>query len=244
MRSLYVAALSACLLVGCSDDDDDGGGGGDQTSLAGIVATSDGSTTGSLAVTVESSSLFGIRAASGGDALASVRAPVSASGTVILFGVSTDLSGTWDDESGELLLEGGGYTFVGFYDGATISGTWTGPGGTSGTFIAVEGDDAAAYCGFWQESGGELGGPFSFTVAGGSAYGVASVPGLFTIPLAGDYIDGIVTFDVPGTSTPWASGSIASNGTTTGTFTIPPEFTGEAIGGNWSGSSAACSQTI
>lgn len=242
MRSLYVAALSACLLLGCSDDDDDGGGGSDETALAGIVATSDGAASGSLEVTIESSSLFGLRAASGGDALASARVPVGAFGTVILFGISTGLDGSWDPETGELLLEGGGYTFVGFYDGSTISGTWSGPGGTGGTFVLVEGDDAAAYCGNWLASGSELGGPFSFTVSGAAAYGIASAPGLFTIPLSGDYIDGVVTFDVPGTSTPWASGTIATNGTTTGTFTIPPEVTGEAIFGNWSGSSAACSQ--
>jgi hypothetical protein len=242
MRSLYVAALSACLLAGCSDDDDDGGGGG-ETALAGIVSTSDGSASGALDVTVEQSSLFAIRAASGGDALASARAPVGAFGTVFLFGIATDVDGTWDPETGELLLEGGGYTFVGFYDGSTISGTWTGPGGTGGTFVLLEGDDAVAYCGDWLESGSELGGPFSFTVSGEAAYGVASAPGLFTLPLSGDYIDGIVTFDVPGTSTPFASGTIATNGTTTGTFTIPPQVTGEAILGNWSGSSAACTQT-
>ena len=62
----------------------------------------------------------------------------------------SDLTGTYDPGTGALHLEGGGYTFNGTISNGVLSGTWTGPDGTSGSFSALlggEGTVVDVYCG-------------------------------------------------------------------------------------------------
>lgn len=241
MRKLAAAVAALALLTACGDDDG-GNGGGDITEVSGIVSTSNGSASGSLFVEVEAAELA--RRANAASAVEASRAPVGATGDVTIFGSTTDLSGTYDPETGVLLLEGGGFLFNGLYDGATITGTWTGPG-SAGSFVAAAGQ-GETFCGtyfiFTEEPPEE--GTFSFVVVGEEAFGqVASEDGT-VFPLYGELSGPLsatavnIAFFLPGTTQAFAAGTI-NNQVTDGDFNVP-DGGGGFESGSWTGSVAAC----
>jgi hypothetical protein len=243
MRTFAKVLAALVLVAGCGDDDGGNGGGGDVTEVNGIVSTNDGLASGSLFVEVQSSSL--VRAVRTASAVAASRAPVAASGDVTLFGSTTDLSGTYDPETGVLALEGGGYVFGGLYDGETVTGTWTGPGGTAGSFIAASGQ-GESFCGtflvFTEEPPEE--GSFSFVVVGEAAYGQAVSESGDVVPLVGELTGPLaatavnIAFFLPGTTTGFASGQINTT-STSGNFNVP-DGEGGFESGSWTGSPAFC----
>lgn len=245
MRALMRILAAVVLVTGCSsNDDDNGGGGGDITEINGIVSTDDGSATGSLFVEVEASEL--LRGAHAASALAASREPVLATGGVTIFGGTTDLSGGYDAETGVLYLEGGGYAFNGIYDGETITGTWTGPNFTDGTFIAAPGA-GEPFCGtflvYTEEPNYE--GTFSFVVIGTDAFGQVIAEDGSSVPLVGELSGPLsstavnIAFFLPGTSTAFASGTINTT-STEGDFNVP-DGEGGFESGSWTGSPAYCS---
>jgi hypothetical protein len=125
---------------------------------------------GSLSVTIAVSSA----PAPGTMAL---RAQVAATGTLTLSGGGTvDLTGTYDDATGAVTLEGGSWSVSGTRSGAALSGTVTSPGGILGGFVAAQSGDAAprVYCGAYASA--TPGGPrglFNLVISGAAVTGLA-----------------------------------------------------------------------
>lgn len=145
--------LTLVALAGCGDDDDDGDGGGGDTavSYAGPFASS--ASAGVIR--------FGSTAALVADGRAALVAPIDVTGTMTFTdGTVVNLSGTLDETV--LALTGSGYSFSGTAVSANvISGTFTGPGGESGTFSATLTSDGAAVTVLCGEFSGDDSGAFS-----------------------------------------------------------------------------------
>jgi hypothetical protein len=173
--------LLGVSLGACSDDDDDDDGGGlpAATSYAGFVASTDGQT-GPLSITFASPVAAPPAYSAGGTGPSfSSGAPVNATGTVSLGGgAPVPLTGTID--GGTLNMTGAGWTLTGSLLNGMITGTFTGPGGVTGSLSAVasaEGSPAQAFCGYY---GGidltnetEVTGSFSLVIAGDVLLGTA-----------------------------------------------------------------------
>jgi hypothetical protein len=153
----------------------------------------------------------------------------TATGSHQLGGTAVALSGTYDDQTKDLTLTGGGYTLAGSFDGVDrLEGAFSGPG-TSGTFVTAKRQSGtAAYCGTFT---GDDDGTFSFTVSGGKVLGTAvSTSGSAAIPLDGVKSGGAITIYVPGTTLVLAAGTISGNNVS-GTWDDHQGSTG-----TWSGS--------
>lgn len=144
---LFVTKRFACLLAlaalvvtaGCDSNDDDGGGppppGMPQT-FSGTLAGS--SMSGALTLTIEDTSVTGTLTL------------ISARG-----GFMPPLAGNYNANTGAITFSGGGFSFTGTISGGVLSGTWTGPDGSSGTFSAYlhgssDGDEVRVYCGTYD----------------------------------------------------------------------------------------------
>jgi hypothetical protein len=150
-------------------------------------------------------------------------------------GSTVTLGGSYTATGGAVTLSGGGYTFTGTVSNGVLSGSYTGPNGTSGSFSTLSADQGTvtAYCGTYNSTRQPAGQPqttgsgvFNLQIA---ANGVASGE---TTPVSGD--------TDPGTFTGQANGSVVNvvhhsadgdpvndtdvtatiqNGTVSGTFT-------------------------
>jgi len=195
VRRLATLSLLAVAVgvAGCGDDDD--GGGDDNglpasTSYAGFVSSTDGQT-GPLSITFASAvAAPPMQLASGTGPTFSSGAPVNATGTVSIGG-GAPVAITGNIEGGTLTMTGGGWTLNGSLLNGMIVGTFTGPGGISGSLSAVsstEGSPAKTYCGYFE--GSDLTedpptaeyGTFSMVIAGDVLLGTAVSDG-------GDVID-------------------------------------------------------
>src|SRR5512140_812404 len=149
--SLGLLAVTAALLAafGCGSDNKNpvnpGGGTTPTTTFTGLLAN--GTQSGKLSITVNSTSLA--RGLHGAPAAA-----VTATGTLKIVGGSTvSLTGSYDSELDTLHLAGGGYLIRGTYYTPTdqppsMNGEWTGPGG-AGFWGCVLGSGSAVkvFCG-------------------------------------------------------------------------------------------------
>jgi len=196
-RPLLTLSLLALAVgvAGCSDDKDDGGddnGLPASTTYAGFVASSDGGT-GPLNITFASPVAAPPRASAGATGPSfSSGAPVNATGTVSLGGAPVAITGTLN--GGTLHMEGGGWTLDGSLLNGMIVGTFTAPGGVTGSLSAVassEGSPAKTYCGYFE--GSDLTedpptaeyGTFSLVIAGDVLLGTAVSDGGNVIDFTG-----------------------------------------------------------
>lgn len=179
--------------------------------FAGTFAGSSSGTgvSGSLAVTLAVSSA----PATGTMGL---RAQMAATGTLTLAaGGTVDLAGTYDDGTGAVTLEGGGWSVSGTRSGGALSGVVTSPAGIVGGFVAAQSGSAAprVYCGTYASS--TPGGPrghFNLVVSG------ATVSGLAVDEHTGEVVvlqgtlagSGITIADPNGGSVAFATGTIDS----------------------------------
>jgi len=182
MRSIVRGILAALVVAGLACGGDGGSG---PTSLApsttyrGIITASDGTTAG-LVLTF--SSAVSVRTAESPSAnLVNVVVPVTGVATVP-GGGTVNLTGTLDGNA--LSLTGGGYTLTGTLSRGQFSGTFTGPGGASGSFSALSSTDvtpAYAYCGTFSGviTPGNIteDGSFNMVVAGTIVSGAAAGSG-------------------------------------------------------------------
>jgi hypothetical protein len=230
MKYGMTALATLALVAACGGSDGGGGGGATTTAFSGIVSSGDGSASGSISVSVKTTSP--IRADPTSPALVSVEV----SGTLHIGGSTITLSGTYDTESNAFSVSGGGYTFDGVFDGVDrLEGTWTGPGGTSGTFVATLSSTASAFCGHYAADDQSDNGTFSFVTSGSILRGeaVSSVDHT-NIALDGTVNGNDLTIFFPGTTTPLATG--LRNGTgVSGHFDDQQGTTG-----SWSGSVSEC----
>jgi hypothetical protein len=228
-QQVVCALVAAGVLVGgaaCGGDGNGGGGPSGQTSsFVGIVSVDDGSATGSLAITIQSGTLAPPAAAG-----ASALDPVNATGTLTLGG-TTALTGTYDPDTDILAITGGGFTFGGGFDGVDrLEGIWTGPGGTSGTFVTTAGSSGVAYCGTYAADDQSDSGTFSIVITGGIVRGEAySSTDQVPIPLDGTISGNTIAIDNPLSTTPLATGTRTGN-TVSGTYDD-----GQGGTGTWTG---------
>jgi len=211
-RHLWTATLTLSLVVGmalwngCSDDDEGenpGGGGSNNTSFVGVF--SNGDENGSMNVTVNTTALAPkspfapLRPASFSRANHAAEAVVTASGVLRIVGGGTvNLTGTYNNVSDSLALNGGGYAFTGEHDTTgvydSMTGQYTGPNGP-GFFAALTGlTGASSYCGTFATSGSTgLTGSWDFISANGQIRGAG-------FPISGDPIGFEGTIATTGTS--------------------------------------------
>lgn len=177
--------------------------------FAGTFAGSSSGTgvSGSLAVTLAVSS-------APAPGTLSLRAQMAATGTLTIPGGGTvDLAGTYDDATGAVTLEGGGWSVSGTRSGAALSGVVTSPAGIVGGFVAAQSGESAprVYCGTYAS--GTPGGPrglFNLVVSG------ATVTGLAVDEQTGEVVAlqgtlngaGITIADPNGGATAFATGTI------------------------------------
>ena len=216
-KTAYALFTSGFILAGAACGDGGGGGGGgsaDQVRFVGIVAADDGLASGSIVITVATTTLAP-PAMTG----PSLLAPVNATGTLSLGGTQTSLSGTYDPDTDILAVAGGGYSFGGGFDDITdrLEGIWSGPGNTSGTSVTTSTSGAVAYCGTFSADDQTDSGTFSIVLAGS----ILSREAVSTPDGTHEALDGIVAATrSPSTSQrqrpPWQSGLATAT-----TYTAP-----------------------
>jgi hypothetical protein len=148
MRSIMRGIVAALVVAGLACGGDGGSGPSGlkpSTTYRGIITSTDGTTAG-LVLTFNSA--VSVRTAeSPGANLVNVVVPVTGVATVP-GGGTVNLTGTLDGSA--LSMTGGGYTLTGTLSRGQFTGTFTGPGGASGSFSALSSTDvtpAYAYCG-------------------------------------------------------------------------------------------------
>lgn len=209
-RVLLLLALLVPFATGCDSGEEDPPA---ETAGTYVGTLAGAQTSGVLEVTVEGSD------ASGSFTLAGAARSTSGS-------VRPPLTGSFNAGTGALQLSGGGYTFTGTLSGGVLSGSWTGPDGTSGTWTALvegEGTVVAVYCGVYDTSNDE--GTFNLVRQDANLRGfaVSSVDG-DTIGLSGT-VSGNTLSIYPTENGPQANvatATLSADGTTfTGTVNDP-----------------------
>ena len=202
------------------------------TTFAGIVTGDNAGQSGKLTVTASTATpappAYLVEQSSPGD--------VTATGTFqIQGGAAISLTGTYNTTTHALSITGSGYTFTGVFDGASrLEGTYTGPT-VNGTFVLSKstGGAAVAYCGtYTSTTPGQDNGVWNFVINGTVISGNAvSAVGGTLIALDGTLSGGTnITIVIPGTTNTLASGTLASNGSVSGTYDDGQGSTGTWIG--------------
>ncbi len=216
--------LLGVSLGACSDDDNDDGGGGlpAATNYAGFVASTDGQT-GPLSIVFASAvAAPPVYSAGGTGPSYSSGAPVNATGTVSIGGgAAVPITGTI--EGGTLNMTGAGWTLTGSLLNGMLVGTFTAPGGVTGSLSAVasaEGSPAQAFCGYFEGSDLTIDPPeavygtFSVVIAGDVLLGTAVSEGGNVIDFTGTATSTTFTIHmVDGQGELNASGTYDANGT-------------------------------
>ena len=203
-RRLAAASIFvlAAAVGACSDNNNDNGSTGlpAATNYVGFVASTNGQL-GPLAITFASPvAAPPITPSAGTGPNFSSGAPVAATGTVsINGGAAVAITGTL--EGGTLNMTGGGWTLTGSLLNGQLVGTFTAPGGVTGSLSAVanaSGSPAKTYCGYFDGSDLTNSPP-------------TSVSGTFSVVIAGDILLGTAVDDGDGTVFDF-SGSATSTG--------------------------------
>jgi hypothetical protein len=164
LLSLFLGlGLLTSVVAGCDSGDPN------TATTRTYVGTLAGSESGAISVTIE-----------GGEATA----------TFSTTKTSPELSGSFNAATGALALSGGGYTFTGVLTGTLLSGTWTGPNGTSGYFTTTLTSGSGAvtvYCGGFDGSLED--GTLNIVIRGTSLTGLAVATDGDATELAGE-VDG------------------------------------------------------
>lgn len=232
MKRLIPCLLLCVLVASCGGDDSSSDGNPETQSFTGIVSSDDGLSSGELLLEVADAA--SLHAAPTSPRLVTL----NVTGTLVLNGgAPVTLSGTFDTETGELSVTGGGYAFAGVFDGVHgLEGTWTGPGGSGGTFVTTDLDAAAAYCGSYETGEGDDSGTFSFVIGGTILRGAAvSSEDESLLPLDGTVAGNAITIYFPGTTSVLAVGT-RDGSAVSGTFDDQQgnqgTWSGGACGGN------------
>jgi hypothetical protein len=221
-QHLILAVLvGLALLVGCKKDDNPvtpPPAGPTTTTLIGSIAgsTSGGAfQSGRLNLTFTTAKPL---AASGDTSNVSGKIFLSTGDTVTLTGIFVH-------STGHLEVSGSGYSIVGTLTNGQFNGSYTGPGGYSGTVAASSsgsGHTITVYCGQYTEtSGGTNTGTFNMVVDGGSVTVITSDGNTFY----GTLSSGTFTIYVAGTS-----GTVLAGGTLSGTHASGDYNTGSSSG--------------
>jgi hypothetical protein len=221
-------AILALVTGGCKDDSNPAAAGGGSTTFTGIMAGT--GVSGSISITIPTPKRAYPSTAAEGDTLV-VTGVLKING-----GATISLTGFLVVETGELSLTGGGYTFDGFLDMGSVTGTFTYSGGT-GYFSAEQGSSSTVktYCGSYQDNApGTESGTFNMIINGTSIVVIVFPDGSGGNSFVGEgeLIGGtqIVIYNPEVPSVPAATGTL-----NTATNTISGTYLGDP-GGTWSGS--------
>ena len=192
LQVLFLLVLMISFTVGCDSVDDD------PDVMGTYVGTLAGPTTsGTLQISVDGDDASGSLSLVGGGGRSE----------------TTPLTGSYNPDTGEIHLQGGGYHFTGTISNGVLTGTWTGPNGTSGTFTAYlegEGTVVDVYCGHYNSQNDY--GTFNLVRHDANLRGFAvSTPYDNTIDLSGSVSGNNVTI--------WATDSGPDGNVATGTLT-------------------------
>ncbi len=227
-RSVGLCLLAGAVgLIGCGSDSSSANPGGGTTTSeydGTIVGTG---VSGTVQLTFDSA----ISAISLPDRVALMTPRSSAASTTVnvtgiikIGGSSSTITGTYDPNTHQFTVSGGGYTLTGQVTSTGIVGTFTGPNGTSGGFTALSGTSQTitVYCGTYS---GAASGNWNIVQKGSTLTGVASGTS------GGTNLSG----GVSGTS----MNITFSNGTATGTISgsnVRGTWTSSQGTGTWQGS--------
>lgn len=213
------------------------------TTYQGVIAGTTGQT-GTLTVTVQATVARATPDRFELPGLAVLHAAsATATGTMRIVGGSTlTLSGTFDTAEKSLSLSGSGTTLSGLVTGASISGTYTGAGGATGTFggRSTAGTNVTSYCGDIFGAPPDTGvktGVFNIAVADATG----AVSGAFAIT-ATPSSSGYVTGQLTGTTLSLTYTNVTQGATGTATGSVQSgNMSGTAGSGNpFSGATSRC----
>jgi hypothetical protein len=171
-------------------------------------------------------------------------ASVNANATLRIVGGSTiPLTGSFDTNEKSMSLSGGGTTMSGLVTGASLSGTYTGAAGASGTFggRSTIGTNVTTYCGDIFGAPPDTGvktGVFNIAVADATG-GVSGAFAITAIPSSSGYVSGSLT----GTNLSLVYTNVTQGGATgTAIGTVQNgNMSGTAASGNpFSGTTSRC----
>ena len=241
--SLVLATALGCLaLAGCGDDPPPTGPPAPtgSTTFEGTIAGQTSS--GSLTITVATSNPSPQPVPMGANAIVTATGSVTRTGSA-----AVALTGTYDDQTDQISLTGGGWTFAGGLTTFGLEGTYTGPGGIQGVFsvqrVGTGTDTVIVVVGTYVANVGTGSGNFNFSfrpsiTSGQNLHGNAFDTGQTTpIPLDGTATsDGLGGYDITivnpqvPAGPPLATGKLLLDGSATGTFD-----TGAGTSGTWQG---------
>lgn len=252
LRVLAPTLALGLLLVSCSDEGTGPGDSSDTTVISGALAATDGRM-GLLSL----ESAAATATTRGGPAFALSASAADAAEVIDLTGTATlsdgttaNLTGTWDTETGEFSVSGGGYSFEGVIEDGSLTGDFTGPS-IEGLFSVQVGapSDLGVYCGTFNgrqpeelPDGGSGTAPSNGTwnlVVGTSTVQLIGIAGqeANAIVAEGTRSGSTVTISVPGGS---ATGTIRGDNDE---FVDGMYATAAADEGMFHGSAAACTAT-
>jgi len=211
-----VCALLVAACGGVAGPTDASNSGGDVTASY-AAAFASGAQSGTLTLTTHTSGQAG--------------------GTMVTVGgVTAALSGTYSASTGAFTVNGGGYAFTGSTSASSASGSFTGPGGGTGSFSGLPqstGVPATSYCGSWQD-GIEFGW-LNVVVGGASVTSVAGGPFVGTVGLMGT-----VTGSTLDASSSGGAGTVTIHGTLVTGDSISGVIVDPTGSGGFGASKAAC----
>ena len=155
MRTVHAnLCVLVALTMGAAACGDATGGspGTTSTTFEGIIAgdSASGLLSGKISLTIETASL-GVGSPTLVYERTGAAASVNVTGTLTLVGGTIiNLTGSYDTGAHTLSIAGGGYTFTGTFSGGVLSGTFTTPGGGTGSFSTATptgGGAVYSFCG-------------------------------------------------------------------------------------------------
>lgn len=220
---LLTLVATAAFAAACGSS---GGSNNGTTAFEGVIV-GDG-LSGSISLSIETTSLS-VASPAEFD-ISGLESVVNVSGTLKVGGSSITLSGTYDTGTHALSVSGGGYTFTGTFANGVLSGTFTAPGGATGSFASSStsgGGSVYKFCGSAVANGGGGGATFNLVIStgAGTANGFAYSPD-GTVRLTGTATGGnwAISFTTPApqSNAGTAAGTFTSSNLS-GTYAIPAQ---------------------
>lgn len=233
-----LAPLSGCSSGGSTSPANTGGSGKNSTTSMYAGTFADPKSSGSLTVSITSTSTSASRVLPPGLEAQAV-ASGSATGTLVfLSGSTATVTGSYAAASGSLTLSGGGYSFSGALSSGSLSGAYTGPNG-AGNFATQASSSAGAaaktYCGTYETSS-DYGWLDLVISSGGNVSGIAvAIPGTASAGISGSLSGSSLT--ATSTASVAITGTLSTDGSSvTGAYSPA----GTAGSGTFQAGTASC----
>lgn len=231
LRAAHWLTIVGAAFFAAACGSSSGGGNGTSTTFEGVIVgdSLSGGLSGSISLTIATTSLS-IASPADFD-LVGVEAVVNVTGTLTISGGSTiSLSGTYDTGTHALNVSGSGYTFIGTFNNGVLSGTFTTPGGGSGSFASSSTSGSGnvyKFCGNAVPNGGGGGATFNLVIStgAGTANGFAySKDGTVQLTGTASGSNWSISFTTPApASSPGTASGTFTSSSLSGTYSIPAQ---------------------